>query len=260
VFSMENRMLVWGQSSDREKILSRIRKIQALDASVQVDSQMRDRYIQFLAEERPADAIELTHVVFKHEIRQAVEYGRMLDEIRYGKLFSCDIASLCALHKRLFSQYDDAGSLSKIDNGVHTFDEDGTATMTYHAAPANMKAGELEWAFDMYARAVESDSELSLAYAVCLVEHIFKIHPFSDGNGRTSRIMLVSEMKRMGFECAADMPFEVCYKKFRRLVCLRCNQVDKGKYSREIVYGPFVELMFDLIELSYKKLRDGALA
>ena len=247
-------MLEWGQSSARQDMVARIEEIRSLDAIVRRDLAIEQQNIQLLATDKESDCFPSSHAIYFHENESAREVSQIFEHVRRGEPIPCNVESLLSLHRQIFSPHRRAGMLSAQDNGVRLRDEDGSEHYVYHAASAEEKDSELDWAFAAYNEAKAADPSLAPAYAVCLAELLVKIHPFEDGNGRTSRVMLVSELRAAGLEHAADIPFEECHVKYRRLACSMLDKADGGTYSRAIDFQPYVRLILDLVKLGYTKL------
>ena len=251
---MGNPMLEWGRSSVRQEMVAHVEEIRSLDATVRRDSAIERQNIQLLATDKESDHYPSPHAIFFHESGSAREVFWVFERLRKGDSIPCNVESLLSLHRQIFSPYENAGVLSVQDNGVRVCDGGGSEHYVYHAAPAEEKGCELDWAFAAYNEAKAADPYLAPAYAVCLAELLVKIHPFEDGNGRTSRVMLVSELRAAGLEHAADIPFEGCHAKYRRLACCMLGKADGGRYSRAIDFWPYTRLILDLVRLGYMKL------
>lgn len=128
-------------------------------------------------------------------------------EIHRGDWLSepVSVAGLCALHRRVFGGVRDHA-------GRHRTEGWGAERLTFgpnRSAHRDQVAAELERAFDQARRSMASirhnpDSPeyeaASVHVAVWLHAEIVRIHPFEDGNGRSSRLVMAQVLVGLGLQ------------------------------------------------------------
>jgi len=126
-------------------------------------------------------------------------------EIHQGDWISApvSVANLCTLHRRVFGGVREHA-------GRHRNEGWGAERLTFgpnRSTLRNQVAAELERAFDQARRSIASIHDnpnapeceaASVQVAVWLHAEIVRIHPFEDGNGRTSRLIMAQVLVQLG--------------------------------------------------------------
>ncbi|MCL1949587.1 MAG: Fic family protein [Turicibacter sp.] len=140
-----------------------------------------------------------------------------------------DIHIICSLHQKLTDrlQYD-SGQFKKHENAILGADFET-------ASPQQVPTLMFQWAKNLNYRLNLEGGEIEKIEAIVEAYIQFeKIHPFSDGNGRTGRILMLYSFLKMG------MPPLIIDKK---------NKADYIRYLSEENLKGFTHLAYEIIEM-----------
>ena len=135
-----------------------------------------------------------------HSEKEITGYTKALNEIHtdHDKL-RFDKETIIGIHSQLNAKDSDRKAYKDRDNAIISIDPHGNRHLVYEPVPAE----ETEWHMDQLCLAY---SELStqgydpLLYIPCVILDFLSIHPFIDGNGRTSRLLTILLLYREGMD------------------------------------------------------------
>lgn len=114
------------------------------------------------------------------------------------------------MHKELFA-YSGAGwggKFKDINNKIIAKYEDGREEVRFNPPAAYLVPGLIEGLCQNYNQAVNRDDFSPLVLSAAFVFDFVSIHPFRDGNGRLSRLLMLLTMYQLGFEVGKYISLE----------------------------------------------------
>ena len=219
-------------------ILRRNNRIKSIHSSLAIEANS-------LTIEQVKDVIDGKSVIGPHdeiqEVKNAYEAYKIIKEVNPYSIK--DLKKIQGIMTYLIK--DDAGEFRKGNEGV--FDEKGNCI--HVCPPPEQVNGLMNQLFDWMKANKESINPLILS-SVFHYEFVF-IHPFSDGNGRTSRLwqnVILSNWEEI-FEY---VPIESQIKKYQNEYYKIINNCNKAGNSTE-----FIEFMLKMIDETLLELLDA---
>jgi Fic family protein len=146
------------------------------------------------------------------------------------------------------------GSYKQSDNVIMEIDRGGARRVRFAPVPANETAGAMEQLILAYMDARQNYGVNQLLLIPCFILDFLCIHPFSDGNGRMSRLLSLLLLYKNGFDAGKYISFEeqINKDKANYYEALRLSSTDwhEGKNS----YFPFLENFMTTLLYCYKEL------
>jgi len=213
----------------------------------------------FTTEQRIKEIIENNSEPLTHNEEEIAGYH---DAIKFVKEnyehLSFDEETIKRIHAILVSRhigYDKGGQYKTSDNVIAEKNADGTIKRVIFAP---LKASETEKAM----------SDLCLAYQVyrddydipalllipCVIVDFLSVHPFSDGNGRVSRLLTLLLLYKEGYDIGKYISFENQINKYKSNYYDALERSQKHWHESKNTYYPFIEFTFQILYQCYKEI------
>lgn len=165
--------------------------------------------------------------------------------------------NILALHKELFNFTESTwgGEFKNIDNSIVTTFPDGHQETRFTPPPAYLTPELVQDLCTAYNNAITNNSFPPLILAAAFMLDFVSIHPFRDGNGRMSRLLMLLELQQLGFEVGKYISLE------------RLIEKTKAEYYRTLLessgtawsnndnnYGPYVDYFLSIVLQAYREL------
>ena len=173
------------------------------------------------------------------------------ENYEYIKLTRNDILSL---HNRMYSYYpnNNKGSYKKIDNIILEKNVNGEKRVRFVPVSPMLVEQNMD---DLYSALnnVMLDSTIDpLLYIPCFILDFLCIHPFNDGNGRMSRILLLLLMYKSGYIVGRYISFEMIVEKTKQSYYDTLHTSSTGWHENENDYLPFTKYLLSIILKAYE--------
>jgi Fic family protein len=146
------------------------------------------------------------------------------------------------------------GSYKQSDNVIMELDRSGARRIRFAPVPAYETAQSMEQLILAYMDARQNYGVHQLLLIPCFILDFLCIHPFSDGNGRMSRLLSLLLLYKNGFDAGKYISFEEQINKgkanYYEALRLSSTEWHEGKNS----YFPFVENFMTTLLYCYKEL------
>lgn len=161
------------------------------------------------------------------------------------------------LHKMLYKYGGAEGGVYKInDNEIEEIDSDGNKRIRFSPIPA----WETPDAMDRLCRAFDealSDTEVDpLLIIPMFVLDFLSIHPFSDGNGRMSRLLTLLLLYRAGYVVGKYISIEKAIEQTKTTYYEALEDSSYGWHENNNDYSHFVRYMLGIILGAYREFKD----
>jgi Fic family protein len=146
------------------------------------------------------------------------------------------------------------GAYKTSDNVILEVDAYGNRRIRFSPIPASETPKAMEQAILAYIDA-RSDSGINqLLLIPCFILDFLCIHPFTDGNGRISRLLSLLLLYKNGFDACKYISFEEQINKHKDIYYESLRQSSEGWQEGKNDYMPFIQNFIITLLLCYKEL------
>ncbi len=192
-----------------------------------------------------------------HDEMEIAGYRDALNAIHDGyEVMDVRIRDILLLHKTLLehAQIPGRGSFKTEDNVIAERCLDGTRRIVY--VPTSAKETEeamkqLELAFSL-GRGNSAINRLLLI--PCYILDFLCIHPFTDGNGRMSRLLTLLLLYKEGYDVGKYVSLEQIINKNKGMYYEKLRESSSGWGDKKNTYWPFVEYFLLTLLSAYSEL------
>lgn len=163
-------------------------------------------------------------------------------------------AIILQLHRDLykFEGFDVGGKYKTSDNIIEEEDMAGNKFVRFKPVPAWQTSEAIEELCKAFDEALASAQIDPLILVPMFILDFLCIHPFSDGNGRMSRLLTLLLLYRAGYIVGKYISIEKLIENTKALYyeCLQLSSI--GWHEAENNYEPFVKYMLGVIVAAYR--------
>lgn len=177
------------------------------------------------------------------------------DSYEYINVVPNDILTL---HKNLYnySAKNYKGKFKSSDNVITEKDQAGNERVRFVPAPAYLTpilASDLCYQYNQAIQKAEIDPLLLIP---CFVLDFLSIHPFSDGNGRMSRLLTLLLLYKSGYLVGKYISIEMLIEKSKQTYYETLQASSAGWLTNEQDYTPFVRYLLGIVLRAYEEFSE----
>lgn len=146
------------------------------------------------------------------------------------------------------------GQYKESDNVIMEIDESGTRSVRFTPIASGETPIAMEQLVLAYIDARSNYSINQLLLIPCFILDFLCIHPFSDGNGRISRLISLLMLYKNGFDAGRYISFEEQVNRSKDRYYRALKDSSTGWNSGENTYFPFMENFVTTLLFCYKEL------
>jgi Fic family protein len=146
------------------------------------------------------------------------------------------------------------GRYKDSDNVIMEVEASGARRVRFEPTPADETAETMEQLILAYMDARDNSSVNRLLLMPCFILDFLCIHPFSDGNGRISRLMSLLLLYKNGFDAGRYISFEEQINRNKSGYYKALEASSNGWRTGENSYFPFIESFVTALLMCYKEL------
>ena len=151
-------------------------------------------------DERIREIVQRGGTPMTHPEEEIAGYRDALDMIhRDSGYIGFDRGTVLNLHSMLNAKGSEKNSFKNVDNAIISIDSQGQRHLVFEPVPASETEEHMEQLFLAY-RELSTQEYEPLLYIPCIILDYLCIHPFLDGNGRTSRLITMLLLYREGID------------------------------------------------------------
>ncbi len=230
--------------------LERVAKVQSVKCSNAIEGiVITDDRINEIVNERCAP--------LSHNEQEIAGYRDALAEIhanfRNMDLKQSDILRLHAIMMNV-AGYSFAGKYKEFDNNIIEEDKDGHRSVRFHPTSAADTPKEMEQLVLAYQEARENPNINQLMLIPCVILDFLCIHPFSNGNGRISRLLSLLLLYKNGFDAGKYISFEEQINKRKGNYYDALKRSSAGWHDGQNDYSAFIMEFITTLYMCYKEL------
>lgn len=181
-----------------------------------------------------------------HSEEEISGYGAALDLIHSGQL-GIDIETLNRLHSTIRAGLpNDRGHFKTRDNAVISIDEQGNKHIVLRTVPFQEVEGNIVAMLDAYLIA-DTEGIDPLILIPCIILDYLCIHPYMDGNGRTSRLLTYMLLHRHGIGVCRYVSLDEHIAMTRDRYYQSLRESSYGWDISENTYVPFIRYFLQML-------------
>ena len=208
------------------------------------------------SEERIQAIVNQSSAPLNHNEMEIAGYRDALSLV-HGGFAQLDVRErdILQLHGAMLSYAPQGGGLYKTsDNVIVELDQSGRRRIRFAPTPASETPEAMEQLIYAYMDA-RSDSNINqLLLIPCFVLDFLCVHPFSDGNGRISRLLSLLLLYKNGFDAGKYISFEEQINQSKSLYYEALRQSSEDWHDNANSYFPFMEHFLQTLLMCYKEL------
>ncbi|MCL2493068.1 MAG: Fic family protein [Clostridiales bacterium] len=208
------------------------------------------------SEERIAAIVNRRSAPLNHNEMEIAGYRDALALIHQGfETLDVREADILGLHRTMLSYTPEGGgSYKQTDNVIMETDASGRRKVRFAPTPANETADTMGQLILAFFEARSTASVNGLLLIPCFVLDFLCIHPFSDGNGRMSRLLSLLLLYKNGFDAGKYISFEEQTNRSKAMYYEALRLSSDGWHTNENSYFPFLENFLQTLLMCYKEL------
>lgn len=159
------------------------------------------------------------------------------------------------LHRDLyrFSGQPIGGSYKSADNVIAQTDAQGNKFVRFQSAAAWETSEAIEQVCQAFDEAVQSSEYDPLLLIPCFILDFLCIHPFSDGNGRMSRLLTLLLLYRAGYNVGKYISIEKLIEQTKETYYEALRASSSGWHENKNDYAPFVRYTLGVVAAAYRE-------
>lgn len=213
----------------------------------------------YTTEQRIKEIVEFDSVPLTHDEEEIAGYHDAIrfitDNYEHISFTEETIKKIHALIAGRHVGYQKAGKYKEEDNIIAEKHPDGTIKRVIFS-PVRSEETELAMKELVLAYNVAKDdySIPPLLLIPCVIVDFLSIHPFSDGNGRVSRLLTLLLLYKAGYKIGKYISFENQINEYKNSYYSALERSQKDWHISDNTYYPFIEFTFQILYQCYKEI------
>ncbi len=230
-----------------------------LEAIAKVQSVKSSNAIEGIvtSDERIAEIVNRSSAPLNHNEAEIAGYRDALNTIHKGYM-NLDFRKndILSLHEMMFALVgnEHGGKFKTNDNLILEVDKNGNRKVRFRPTPANETENAIEQLIFAYIDARANANINQLLLIPCVILDFLCVHPFSDGNGRMSRLLSLLLLYKNGFDVGKYISFEEQINKYKAYYYDALKQSSIGWDTNQNDYFPFIHNFLTMLYMCYKEL------
>lgn len=195
------------------------------------------------SDERIAAIVSKTTAPLNHDELEIAGYSDALDIVHTSfEHLKFDEDTLLMLHAEMlkFSDSDYVGHYKKDENIILAIDKQGRRSVRFKPVASEDVKDNMEQLIFAYMEANSNSKINKLLLIPCVIQDFLCIHPFSDGNGRISRLASLLLLYKAGFDIGRYISFEAQINKNKNAYYDALQNSSIGWHENKNEYSFFI--------------------
>ena len=213
----------------------------------------------FTTEQRIKEIVENNSEPLTHSEEEIAGYH---DAIKFVKenyeYLSFDEETIKTIHGMLVARhigYDKGGKYKTSDNVIAEKYPDGTIKRAIFTPTKAKDVNKVMKDFCLAYQVARDDYEIpALLLIPCVIVDFLSIHPFSDGNGRVSRLLTLLLLYKEGYDIGKYISFENQINKYKGNYYDILERCQNQWHESNNTYYPFIQFTFQILYQCYKEI------
>lgn len=167
-------------------------------------------------------------------------------------------STILTLHKHLFSFTASSwgGKFKDIDNQIMARYTDGTEVIRFTPPAAYLTPALVESLCDNFREALQADTLPTLLLCGAFVFDFVSIHPFRDGNGRLSRLLMLLVLYQADYGVGRYISLEALIEKTKSQYYQALESSSEGWLQNTNDYQAFIDYFLSVVLQAYRDLAE----
>ena len=168
------------------------------------------------------------------------------------------VNSILEMHKRLFAYTGSTGggNFKDSNNQIITKYSDGTQEVRFNPPAAYLTPELVRNLCDAYNQEIELGEPSPLLLSGAFIFDFVSIHPFRDGNGRMSRLLMLLTMYKAGFDVGKYISIEKSIEETKSAYYQVLKESSNGWTSNSNSYLPFLDYFLGIVLKDYREFNE----
>ncbi len=163
---------------------------------------------------------------------------------------------VCQLHKLARGQVWDAGQYKQQDSDIIEHLPGGGSRIRFRTVPAAQTADSMNALFNTWQDCERNHALLPLVAIVSFNLDFLCVHPFRDGNGRTSRLLLLLQSYQAGFEVGRYVSLERLIEEHKERYYETLEISSDGWHEDKHDPWTYINYLLFILKLAYKEFEE----
>ena len=180
---------------------------------------------------------------------------------RQGAKLAVSEKTILRLHRLSRANVGDAGNYKQKDSDIIEKYPDGRVRLRFETARARMTPASMHELVEAWQHCLEEDRIHPLIAIAAMNLDFLCIHPFRDGNGRVSRLLLLSQCYHLGYEVGRYVSLERVIEENKDRYYETLEQSSQGWHEGKHDPWPYINYVLYILKSAYREFeeRSGAL-
>ena len=207
-------------------------------------------------DKRIEEIVNQSSAPLNHNEQEIAGYRDALNAIHNGfENITLDEQNILTLHSVLLSYTGtDGGKYKTSDNVILEIDRDGKRKVRFTPTKTSETQVSMQQLIYAFMDANNDSGINKLLLIPCFILDFLCIHPFSDGNGRMSRLLSLLLLYKAGFDAGKYISFEEQINKNKNSYYEALRKSSENWESNNNDYLPFIENFIFTLLICYKEL------
>ena len=168
------------------------------------------------------------------------------------------VNSILEMHKQLFAYTGSTwgGNFKDSDNQIVTKYADGREEVRFNPPKAFITPELVKNLCDAYNQAIQKDEISPLLLSGAFIFDFVSIHPFRDGNGRMSRLLMLLTMYKAGFDVGKYISIERSIEDTKTEYYQALKESSASWNNNENDYLPFLDYFLGVVLKDYREFNE----
>lgn len=232
--------------------LEKIAKVQSIKASNAIEGIVT-------TDKRIESIINKETEPLNHDEKEIAGYRDALEKVHNEyEVIDVDLRNIKLLHSILLEHtgVSTRGNYKEENNVIVEKNSDGLRRVRFIPISAKDTPIAMEQMVLAYYEARQNSNINSLLLIPCFILDFLSIHPFSDGNGRMSRLLSLLLLYKNGYDVGKYISLEYMINKNKALYYEKLHESSIEWDSNQNTYWPFIEYFLLMLLKTYNELMD----
>lgn len=173
-----------------------------------------------------------------------------------GASMPLDEAAILEIHRTIRGEIFDAGRYKEKDGDIIETYPDGRVRVRFQTVPARQTPEAMQHLLSLWAE-IQREQRIPPLIALAAFNLDFLcIHPFRDGNGRVSRLLLLAQLYQLGFEVGRYISIERLIEENKERYYETLEASSKGWHEGKNDPWPYINYLLYVLKRAYKEFEE----
>ena len=232
-------------------------KLQALREHAMVESAVSSNRIEGIEiDQRRVGTVIFGRSLLRDRNEEEIRgYRDILGEIHENAYaLPLSVKTILAFHEKCLSGAGDAGRLKEKEGDIIEKYPDGRIRVRFKTVAPEQTAPFINELVSLYSRSVDEKTVHPIITLSAFNLDFLCIHPFRDGNGRVSRLLLLLQLYQLGYDVGRYISLERLIEENKERYYETLEQSSAGWHEAKHDPWPYINYVLFIIKSAYKEL------